>query len=229
MRFNWSKSLASYLYSLCRENYDVIESKKSDSKAWKDKDDKWADILRHVDARSKIDNPESNLKKSNCVDKWSVHKKAVKVYADKKRAMARSTGNLISSEDPADDPEIEKTNALIKKDISPIGYSGDSDKDSTALKTKKRAFPSDDEEITVLNTSTQQITSTPQIKLAKTSLDFRKIEHEERMNILAEQKQQNREFHAARMQFLESLLPQNCAEISPDVQKALEDFNAFNY
>ena len=49
------------------------------------------------------------------------------------------------------------------------------------------------------------------------------------MNILAEQKQQNREFHAARMQFLESLLPQNCAEISPDVQKALEDFNAFNY
>ena len=137
MRFNWSKSLASYLYSLCRENYDVIESKKSDSKSWKDKDDKWADILRHVDARSKIDNPESNLKKSNCVDKWSVHKKAVKVYADKKRAMARSTGNQIS----ANDPVIEKTYALLKKYTSPIGYSGDSDKDSSALKTIKKSIP----------------------------------------------------------------------------------------
>ena len=49
------------------------------------------------------------------------------------------------------------------------------------------------------------------------------------MIILAEQKQQNQEFHAARMQFLKSLLPQNSTKISPDVQKALKDFNAFNY
>ena len=126
MNFNWSKLLVSYLYALSRENYDVIESKRSDSKAWKEKDEKWDDILRHIDDRSKIDNPESNLKKSNCVDKRSVHKKAVKVYSDKKRAMARSTGNQIS----ANDPVIEKTYALLKKDISPIGYSGDSNKDS---------------------------------------------------------------------------------------------------
>ena len=85
MRFNWSKSFVSYLYALCREYYDLIESKKSDSKAWKEKDENWAEILGHIDARSKIDDPESILKKSNCVDKRSVHKKAVKVYSDKKK------------------------------------------------------------------------------------------------------------------------------------------------
>ena len=84
MRFNWSKSFVSYLYALCREYYDLIESKKSDSKAWKEKDENWAEILGHIDARSKIDDPESILKKSNCVDKRSVHKKAAKVYSDKK-------------------------------------------------------------------------------------------------------------------------------------------------
>ena len=57
MRFNWSKSLASYLYALFREYYDMIESRKSDSKAWKEKDEKWAEILTHIDARFKIDNP----------------------------------------------------------------------------------------------------------------------------------------------------------------------------
>ena len=115
MRFNWSKSFVSYLYALCREYYDLIESKKSDSKAWKEKDENWAEILEHIDARSKIDDPESILKKSNCVDKRLVHKKAVKVYSDKKKAMARSTGNQISGEYPADDPEIKKTYALLKK------------------------------------------------------------------------------------------------------------------
>ena len=49
------------------------------------------------------------------------------------------------------------------------------------------------------------------------------------MNLLAEQKQQNQEFHAAWMQFLEYLMPQNSTKICPDAQKVLEDFNVFNY
>ena len=34
--------------------------------------------------------------------------------------MIRSTGNRISGENPSDDPEIERTYAILKKDISPI-------------------------------------------------------------------------------------------------------------
>ena len=56
--------------------------------------------------------------------------------------MVRSKRNRISDEDPADDPEIERTYALLKKDISPIDYSSDSNKGFQHSKSKKEHFQS---------------------------------------------------------------------------------------
>ena len=84
-----------------------------------------------------------------------MHKKIVKAYVDKKRSIVRSTGNQIYSEDHTNDPEIEKTYALLKKDTNPIDYGN--------------------EEVSILSSSIEK----PQIKLAKNSLHYRKIEREE--------------------------------------------------